>query len=86
MRSVTWSVVDASMANTTASTTLDTVHKAPVVVAGATVTYTEGQSPPATARGDSGVTVTDLDTIASATVSISSGMLSTDKLDFKRPQ
>ena len=81
VRSVTWTVVDQNGANntTTVTTTLDTVHKAPVVTAGVTVTYTEGQTGPTVL--DNGFTVTDSDTLTSATVSVS-GFKAGDDLLF----
>ncbi|MBV8764803.1 MAG: hypothetical protein JOZ66_07800, partial [Hyphomicrobiales bacterium] len=55
------------------------VHKAPVVTAGASATFTEGSTPIVT---DGTLTVTDSDSIKSATVSITGGLLSGDTLDL----
>ena len=64
----------------TATTALHTVHKAPVVTAGVTATFTEGQTGPTLL--DSGLTLTDSDPIASATVSVS-GFASGDHLSIR---
>ena len=83
VRSVDWTLVDAEQhaSNTSSfSSTLDTVHKAPVVTAGANVTFTEGSTG---VTADGTLTVTDSDSIKSATVSITGGFLSaSDRLDL----
>ena len=81
VRNVSWTLVDANSANNTSSfsSTLDTVHKAPVVTAGANVTFTEGSTG---VTADGTLTVTNSDSIKSATVSITGGFLSGDKLDL----
>ncbi len=77
-RTVTWTLVDPSTTST-ATTALDTVHKAPVLTAGVTATFSEGQTGPTVL--DSGLTLTDSDPIASATVSVS-GFKAGDNLLF----
>ena len=69
VRHVTWTVLDTGNNKTTASTTLATVHKAPVLTAGVTATFSEGQTGPTLL--DSGLTLTDSDPIANASVSVS---------------
>ena len=76
-RTVTWTLVDSTNTSSTATTALDTVHKAPVLTAGVTATFSEGQTGPTVL--DSGLTLTDSDPIASATVSVS-GFASGDDL------
>jgi len=78
-RTVTWQVDDggavANLSNTPTSTiTVTPVNDAPVVTAGGTLTYTEGD--PASVI-DNGVTVTDVDntTAASATVQITANYI-----------
>ena len=78
-RTVTWTLVDSTNASSTATTALDTVHKAPVLTAGVTATFSEGQTGPTVL--DSGLTLTDSDPIASATVSVS-GFKAGDALLF----
>ena len=80
-RTVSWTLVDATNATSAASTALDTVHKPPVVTAGANVTYTGGDAP---VPVDSTLTVTDSDSIKSAAVAITGGLLSGDVLDFNK--
>ncbi|MBW0002241.1 MAG: hypothetical protein JO216_02035, partial [Hyphomicrobiales bacterium] len=83
VRNVSWKLIDANSntaANsTTFTSTLDTVHKAPVVTAGATAAFTEGSTP---VVADGTLTVTDSDSIKSATVSITGGLLTGDTLDL----
>ena len=76
---MSWTLVDATNATSAASTALDTVHKPPVVTAGANVTYTGGDAP---VPVDSTLTVTDSDSIKSAAVAITGGLRSGDVLDF----
>ena len=84
-RTISWTVTDGSTSNglsNTAISTLDTVHVAPVVTAGATTTF-EVSGPAETADGaltaiDSG-SAGNLD---GATVTISNGFLSGDSLNF----
>jgi VCBS repeat-containing protein len=81
-RTISWSVNDGSSSNTGTST-LDTVHVAPVVTAGGAVTFTGGGSAVAL---DPTLTLADLDsggTLAGATVSIdSTHFLADDTLNF----
>ena len=79
VRHVTWTVLDTGNNKTTASTTLATVHKAPVLTAGVTATFSEGQTGPTLL--DSGLTLTDSDPIANASVSVS-GFKAGDALLF----
>ena len=71
------------MSSTTATSTLDTVHVAPTVTpSGLTATFTGGGAAVAL---DSGITVNDVDSggqLTGATVSIGSGFLSGDTLNF----
>ncbi|HEV3247122.1 MAG TPA: hypothetical protein VG124_07950, partial [Beijerinckiaceae bacterium] len=82
-RTVTWTVTDTNTntaSNTTSFTsTLDTIHKPPVVTAGVNITYTEGSGP---TLADSTLALSDSDTIKSATVAITGGFLAGDTLDF----
>jgi hypothetical protein len=81
-RTITWILNDGTANSAPATSTLDTVHAAPVVIAGATATFTGGGSPVAL---DSGLAATDADsggTLSGATVSISSGLLAGDTLNF----
>ena len=80
-RTINW-VVDDGVASITATSTLDTVHAAPTVTAGGTATFTGGGSP---VTLDGTLTVSDADSggqLAGATVSISSGFLTGDTLNF----
>jgi hypothetical protein len=85
-RSISWTVTDGSTSNgtsNTATSTLDTVHVAPTVTAGGTVTFTGGSATPVTL--DSSLTVSDVDSggnLAGATVSIGTGFISGDTLNF----
>jgi hypothetical protein len=83
-RSISWVVNDGNTISGQggAGSTLDVVHVAPVVTAGGTVTFTGGGGP---VTLDSGLTVSDVDSggdLNGATVSISSGLLSGDTLNF----
>jgi hypothetical protein len=86
-RTINWSVNDGSSSNgtsTTATSTLDTVHVAPTVTAGATVTFNGGGSPVTLDLG-AAVTVTDPDSagnLTGATVQIGTGFTAGDTLDF----
>ena len=80
-RTIAWLVNDG-VATGSGSSTLDTVHAAPTVTAGASVNYPEN-APPVVL--DAGLTVTDPDSggnLAGATVSIGSGFISGDTLNF----
>jgi large repetitive protein len=85
-RTINWSVTDGSTSNgtsNTATSTLDTVHVAPTVSAGATATFETGS--PTAVTLDGALTVSDVDSggnLTGATVSISSGFLSGDTLNF----
>ena len=81
-RTISWTVNDGTNSNTPATSTLDTVHTAPMVVTAGTATFTGGGSPVVL---DSGVELSDVDsdgTLASATVSIASGYTVGDTLNF----
>jgi len=84
-RTIDWTVTDGSTNNGSsmaATSTLDTVHVAPSVTAGATATFTGGGS---AVTLDGALTVSDVDSggnLAGATVSIGSGFLSGDILNF----
>jgi hypothetical protein len=82
-RTISWTVTDGSTSNgtsTTATSTLDTVHVAPVVTAGGTATFDGGGT---AVTLDGTLAVTDADSagnLAGATVSISSGFITGDTL------
>ena len=83
-RTISWQVTDAlATASAAATSTLDTVHVAPVVVAGSTATFTGGG---AAVTLDGALTVSDVDSggnLAGATVSIGAGFHSNaDSLNF----
>ena len=84
-RTISFVVSDGSTQNgssAAATSTVDTVHVAPTVTAGATATFTGGG---AAVLLDGALTVSDIDSngdLASATVSIGSGFLSGDTLNF----
>ncbi|MDR3537742.1 MAG: DUF4347 domain-containing protein [Acetobacteraceae bacterium] len=81
-RTITWSVNDGVVSSAGATSTLDVVHEPPVVTAGGTVTYPENAAPIVL---DPGLTVSDPDSggiLTGASVSISSGFLAGDTLDF----
>ena len=72
-RTVSWTVNDGVTSSAAVTSTLDTVHVAPSVVAGATVSYQIGG---AAVVLDSALTVSDVDSggvLAGATVSIGTG-------------
>jgi hypothetical protein len=81
-RTISWQVNDGVLSSTAADSTLDVVHVAPTITAGASVTYHQNGVPLSL---DSGLSVTDPDSggnLASATVSIGSGFLAGDTLGF----
>jgi len=84
-RTIDWVVNDGSTSNgvsNTGTSTLDTVHVRPTIASGGTVTFDGGGSPVAL---DSGLTVTDVDSggvLSNATVTVGSGFLSGDILNF----
>ncbi len=82
-RTINWRVNDGALSSITATSTVNVtgVNDAPVVTAGATVGYTEQGT---AAVLDSGLVVNDVDNLnlASATVSITSGLLAGDTLHF----
>jgi hypothetical protein len=81
-RTIHWVVNDGVASSPTATSTLDTVHAAPTVVAGATATYTGG-GPAVTLDG--ALTASDPDSggnLTGAKVSIGTGFLSGDTLHF----
>ena len=80
-RTIDWSVSDGTLTSTTATSTLDVVHEAPVVTAGATATFDGGGS---AVPLDSGITLSDADSggnLTGATVSISA-FIAGDALNF----
>ena len=80
-RTISWVVTDASTSNGTSTaktSTVDTVHEAPTVTAGAAVNYNVGGS---AALLDSALTVSDVDSggnLTGATVTIGSGFVTGD--------
>ena len=81
-RTVDWVVNDGVASNTVATSTLDVVHVAPTLGASGTVAYTAGGAPTAL---DPTLTVSDPDSggnLAGAVVSIGSGFISGDTLNF----
>jgi Domain of unknown function (DUF4347)/Hint domain len=81
-RTIAWWVNDGVASSTAAGSTLDVVHVAPTVVAGASAIYPENAAPVAL---DPTLSVSDPDSggnLAGATVAISSGFLAGDTLDF----
>jgi ELWxxDGT repeat protein len=81
-RGITWLVNDGVAASSAGSSVLDTVHVAPSVTAGGTVTYDTGGAAVAL---DAGINVGDVDSggdLAGATVAIASGLLAGDTLNF----
>ncbi len=82
-RTITWTANDGALNSTAATSTVNVtaINDAPVLLAGATVGYTEQGT---AAVLDSGLTLTDADntTLASATVSITSGLFAGDTLNF----
>jgi autotransporter passenger strand-loop-strand repeat protein len=81
-RTIDWVVNDGTSNSTTATSTLDTMHVAPTITAGATASFTAGGAP---ATLDSAATVGDVDSngqLARATVAITTGFISGDTLNF----
>ncbi len=81
-RLIDWSVNDGTVVSNTGTSTLNTVHTAPTVTASGTVSFAGGGSAIAL---DAGFVVTDPDSagaISSATISIGTGFLSGDLLNF----
>ena len=82
-RTISWTATDSTLTSTTATSTVNVtaVNDAPVVTAGATVTYTEQA---AATQLNATLTLSDADntTMAGATVSITSGLLAGDTLSF----
>ena len=82
-RTITWQANDGALNSTAATSTVNVtaINDAPVLLAGATVGYTEQGT---AAVLDSGLTLSDADntTLAGATVSISSGLFAGDTLNF----
>jgi hypothetical protein len=77
-RTLSWSVNDGTTASNTGTSTVETVHTAPTVVAGASVTFVQGGS---AVTLDPGLTVTDPDSggvLQTATISVAGGVFSTD--------
>ncbi len=80
-RTIDWSVNDGVLNSGTVTSTLDTVHVAPTVTAGATATFDGGGAPVVL---DSGLAVSDPDSggvLSSATVTIA-GAITGDTLNF----
>ena len=82
-RTISWTANDGALNSTVATSTVNVtaVNDAPVVTAGATVSFTEQGT---AAVLDSGLTLSDVDntTLAGATVSITSGLFAGDTLNF----
>ena len=82
-RTIDWSVNDGTANSNTATSTLDAVHVAPTVVAGANVNFGFGGSPVIL---DGGLTVSDADSggnLSNATISIGTGYIDgQDTLSF----
>jgi hypothetical protein len=84
-RTIGWAVTDGDVINgisNVAASTLDTVHVAPTVTAGGTATFDGGGAP---VTLDSALTVSDVDSggnLTGAAVSIGSGFIKGDTLDF----
>ncbi|HEX3983511.1 MAG TPA: hypothetical protein VHX12_07450, partial [Acidisoma sp.] len=81
-RTISWTVDDGTSSSATATSTLQIAHTAPTILASGTATYTAGGTPPVL---DSSLTVSDPDSsgvLASATVSITTGFLTGDALNF----
>ena len=78
-RTIDWSASDGTSLSAVATSTVTIPDTAPVVTAGAAVSYTEQG---AAVTLDSGLTVTDIDntTLTSATVAIGAGFLAGDTL------
>ena len=78
-RTIDWSASDGTSQSAVATSTVTIPDAAPVVTAGAAVSYTEQG---AAVKLDSGLTVTDIDnaTLTGATVSIAAGFLAGDTL------
>ena len=77
-RTIDWSVNDGTLSSNTATSTLDTVHLAPTVTAGANVNFGFGGSPVIL---DAALDVTDPDsggTLSGATISIGTGYVNGD--------
>ena len=80
-RTIDWTVNDGTLSSSVVTSTVDEVHVAPTVTAGASAMYAESG---AAVVLDSSVTITDADSagnLVGATVTIS-GALSTDMLNF----
>ncbi len=81
-RTISWLVNDGTSSSAPATSMLRITHTAPTILASGTVTYTAGGTPPAL---DLSVVVSDPDSggfLESATVSITSGFLTGDTLNF----
>jgi hypothetical protein len=81
-RTINWSVTDGVSSSNTLTSTLNTVHVAPTVVAGGTVTFTGGGAP---VTLDGALAVSDVDSngnLTGATVAVSSGFIVGDALAF----
>ena len=81
-RTIDWVVNDGAASSATATSALDTVHVAPTVTAGATATFTGGG---AAVTLDGPLTVSDPDSggnLTGATVSIGTGFISGDTVNF----
>ncbi len=81
-RTISWSITDGVSSSNTLTSTLNTVHVAPTVVAGGTVSFTGGGVP---VTLDGALTVSDVDSngnLTGATVAINSGFIAGDALAF----
>ncbi len=77
-RTLDWTVNDGAASSNTGTSTVDTVHTAPTVTAGASVAFVQGGAP---VTLDSGLTVADPDSggnLTSATVNVVGGVFATD--------
>jgi hypothetical protein len=80
-RTIDWTVNDGVLSSSVVTSTLDTVHVAPTLIAGGTVTFGGGGSP---VTLDAGLTVSDVDStgvLSSATVTIARAITG-DTLNF----
>ncbi len=80
-RTIDWTVNDGSLVSNTGTSTLDVVHTAPTVTAGATATFTGGGGAVVL---DSGIAVSDVDSggvLSSATITVT-GAITGDTLNF----
>ena len=82
-RTISWQASDAQHTSPTATSTLDTVHVAPTVLAGGTAIFTGGTA--ASGPLDPTLQLSDVDSsdqLTGATVTIGQGLISGDTLNF----